>query len=151
VRDALERGSLGFPVVDVGVVLVDGGYHAVDSSEFAFRAAGRLGVNEALPNCNPVLLEPIDRLTIYAPSSATSRITSAISGRRGQILGFDSRDGWPGWDQIEVYLPRSERHDLILELRSLTQGLATYEAEPDHLTELSGRLADEVAQQARAM
>jgi elongation factor G len=150
VRDALERGSLGFPVVDVGVVLVDGGFHAVDSSEFAFRAAGRLGVNEALPNCHPVLLEPIDRLTIFAPSSATSRITSAISGRRGQILGFDSRDGWPGWDKVEVYLPRSERHDLILELRSLTQGLATFEAEPDHLTELSGRLADEVAQQGRA-
>jgi len=150
VRDALEKGSFGFPVVDVGVVLVDGGFHAVDSSEFAFRAAGRLGINEALPNCQPVLLEPIEKLAILAPSGATARINSAISARRGQILGFDAREGWPGWDRIEVFLPQSERHDLILELRSITQGLASFEAEIDHLTELNGRLAEEVVQQAGA-
>ena len=150
VRDALERGPLGFPVVDVGVVLVDGSFHTVDSSEFAFRAAGRLALNEALPGCQPILLEPVEKLAILAPSTATAKINSAISARRGQILGFDARDGWPGWDRVEVYLPQSERHELILELRSITQGLATFEAELDHMTELNGRLADEVAQQARA-
>ena len=149
VRDALERGPLGFPVVDVAVTLVDGSYHTVDSSEMAFRAAGRLAVSEALPACQPVLLEPIEKLAILAPSSATSRITSAITARRGQILGFDGREGWPGWDRIEVYLPQSERADVIVELRSVTQGLGTFEAEFDHMAELSGRLADEVTREAR--
>lgn len=149
VRDALERGPLGFPVVDISVTLVDGSYHSVDSSEFAFRAAGRLALVEALPNCQPVLLEPVERLTIHAPSSATSRITSAVSSRRGQILGFDSREDWAGWDRIEVFLPQAERGDLIIELRSLTQGLATYEAEYDHMTEVTGRQADDIARSAK--
>ena len=149
VRDALEVGPLGFPVVDVAVVLIDGSYHAVDSSEFAFRAAGRLAMHEGLPQCQPVLLEPIEKLTIHAPSTTTSRINSLVSARRGQILGFDNREGWPGWDRIEVYLPQAERADLIVELRSLTQGLATYEAEYDHMAELTGRLADEVTKGAR--
>lgn len=150
VREALEHGPLGFPVTDIEVVLVDGSYHSVDSSEFSFRAAGRLAVNEALPNCQPVLLEPIDRLTIYAPSAATSRITSAVSGRRGQILGFDAREGWVGWDRIEVWLPEAECADLIVELRSATQGMATFEAEFDHMAELTGRLADEASRQAKS-
>jgi elongation factor G len=150
VRDALERGPLGFPVVDVSVTLIDGSYHTVDSSEFAFRAAGRLAMQEALPQCAPILLEPIEKLTIHAPSSATSRITSAVSARRGQILGFDSREGWPGWDRIEVFLPQSERADLIVELRSVSQGLGAFEAEFDHMAELTGRLADEVAKGAKA-
>ncbi|HTK35815.1 MAG TPA: elongation factor G [Caulobacteraceae bacterium] len=150
VRDALELGPLGFPVIDVGVVLTDGSYHAVDSSEFAFRAAGRLAMHEGLPKCEPVLLEPIEKLTIFAPSTATSRINSAVSARRGQILGFDNREDWPGWDRIEVFLPHAERADLIVELRSVTQGLATYEAQYDHMAELTGRLADEVTRAAKA-
>jgi elongation factor G len=144
VRDAMERGPLGFPVVDVHVALVDGSYHAVDSSELAFRTAGRIGMHEALEKCDPYLLEPIDKVTIYAPSTATSRINSSISSRRGQILGFDAREGWPGWDRIEVYLPQSERHDLIVELRSMTQGLGLFEAEFDHMAEIGGRIADDI-------
>ncbi|MGE5501520.1 MAG: elongation factor G [Ignavibacteriales bacterium] len=150
VRDAMERGPLGFPVVDVAVTLVDGSYHSVDSSEMAFRQAGRLAMSEALAQANPILLEPIEKLTIYAPSTTTSRITSAISGRRGQILGFEGREGWSGWDLIEVYLPHHERQDFILELRSLTQGLGTFEAAFDHMVELTGRKADEISQKARA-
>lgn len=150
VRDAMERGPLGFPVVDVAVSLVDGSYHSVDSSEMAFRQAGRLAMSEALAQANPILLEPIERLTIYAPSTTTSKITSAISGRRGQILGFEGREGWSGWDRIEVYLPHHERQDFILELRSLTQGLGTFEATFDHMVELTGRKAEEVTQKARA-
>ncbi len=148
VRDALEHGPLGFPVVDVGVTLVDGSYHAVDSSEFAFRAAGRLAMHEGLPGCQPVLLEPIDKVTIHAPSSSTSKINSAVAARRGQILGFDTLEDWKGWDRIEVFLPQSERADLILELRALTQGMGVFEAEFDHMAELSGRLAEEVTKAA---
>ena len=149
VRDAMDRGPLGFPVVDCEVTLNDGSYHAVDSSELAFRMAGRIAMSEALKLCDPVLLEPIDKLEIFAPSSGTSKITSAIAARRGQILGYDTREGWPGWDRIEVFLPRAERHDLIVELRSVTQGLGDYRAEPSHMQELSGRSADDVLSLAR--
>jgi elongation factor G len=150
VRDAMERGPLGFPVVDVAVRLTDGSYHSVDSSEMAFRAAGRLAMSEALQQANPILLEPIEKLAIYAPSTTTSKINSAISSRRGQILGFDGREGWPGWDRVEVFLPHHERQDFILELRSLTQGLGTFEAAFDHMVELTGRKAEEVTQGVRA-
>jgi len=146
VKDACERGPLGFPVVDVECVLVDGSYHAVDSSEMAFRTAGRIGMSDGLKACDSLLLEPVEKVTMYAPSSATSQITSFISGRRGQILGYDTRDGWPGWDRIEVNLPQAERQDLIVELRSVTQGLGSYESEFSHMAELTGRLADEVVQ-----
>jgi elongation factor G len=148
VRDALERGPLGFPVDDVAVTLTDGAYHPVDSSEFAFRAAGRMAMAEALAAAQPVLLEPVEKLTILAPSSATSKINSAVAARRGQILGFDTREDWRGWDRIEVYLPQSERADLISELRALTQGMGAFEAEFDHMSELSGRLAEEAVKAA---
>ena len=144
IKDACERGPLGFPVVDVKTCLIDGSYHSVDSSELAFRTAGRIAMSEGLKACQPYLLEPIDKVTIFAPSSATSKITSVLSGRRGQILGFDGWDESPGWDRIEGYLPHAERQDLIVELRSLTQGLATFEAEFDHMGEVTGRLADEI-------
>jgi len=149
-RDGLTRGPLGFPVVDLEVTLVDGSHHSVDSSEMAFRQAGRLAIEEGLRGCGSVLLEPIERLVVYAPSSSLSNITSALSSRRGQILGFGPREGWPAWERIEAYLPQSERHDLIAEIRSITQGLGTFEADFDHMAELTGRLADEVSHQARA-
>ncbi len=150
VRDAMERGPLGFPVVDVQACLIDGSYHTVDSSELAFRTAGRIAMSEGLRACQPYLLEPIEKVMVFAPSTATSKITSVISSRRGQILGFDAWDGFDGWDRIEAYLPHAERQDLIVELRSLTQGLATFESEFDHMGEVTGRLAEEVVQQARS-
>ncbi len=150
VKDGLEKGTLGFPVVDVGAALIDGSYHTVDSSEIAFRTAGRIAMVEGLPQCEPFLLEPIERIAIYAPSTATSKITQMLTGRRGQILGFDPRDGWPGWDRIEAHLPQAERHTLIIEIRSLTQGLGTYEAAVSHMAELNGRLAEEIVKAAKA-
>jgi elongation factor G len=150
VRDALEKGPLGFPVVDVAVTLVDGSWHPVDSSEMAFRTAGRIGMSEGLAAASPILLEPIEKLTIYAPNTATARITSTLSNKRGQILGYDARDGWPGWDRIEVCMPHAERQDFIIDLRSMTQGLGAFEAEFDHRVELTGRKADEVMRGASA-
>jgi elongation factor G len=144
VRDAMGRGPLGFPVVDVSVALIDGSYHSVDSSEMAFRQAGRLAMDEGLRKCGPILLEPIERLSIHMPSSFTSSVTSALSGKRGQVLGFGPREGWPGWDTLEAYLPRSERYDLIGEIRSLSQGLGSFEFRFDHMAEIAGRLADEI-------
>jgi elongation factor G len=147
VREAMVKGPLGFQVVDCAVTLVDGSYHSVDSSELAFRLAGRIAMQEALSAASPHLLEPMHKLTVVCPSSATSRITSAVAGRRGQMLGLGPRDGWTGWDRIEALIPEAELSGLEAELRSQSQGLATYEAEFDHLAELNGPLADKVIQQ----
>ncbi|HWH18328.1 MAG TPA: elongation factor G [Allosphingosinicella sp.] len=144
VRDAMMKGPLGFPVVDVAVTLTDGSYHSVDSSELAFRTAGRIAMSEALAAAAPHLLEPVHRIVVTAPGSATSRITSAIASRRGQMLGMGPREGWSRWDRVEALMPESELQGLEAELRSLSQGLATFEAEFDHLAELNGKLAEEV-------
>jgi elongation factor G len=148
VREAMVKGPLGFQVVDCTVTLVDGSYHSVDSSELAFRLAGRIAMQEALAAAHPHLLEPMHKLTVVCPSSATSRITSAVAGRRGQMLGMGPRDGWTGWDRIDALIPEAELSGLEAELRSQSQGLATYEAQFDHLAELNGPLADKVIQQS---
>jgi elongation factor G len=147
VREALVKGPLGFQVVDVAVTLVDGSYHTVDSSELAFRLAGRIAMHDALGAAHPHLLEPMHKLSVVCPSSATSRIASAVAGRRGQMLGMAPREGWAGWDRIDALIPEAELSGLEAELRSQSQGLATYEAELDHLAELNGPLADKVIQQ----
>ncbi len=144
VKDYLSRGPLGFHVVDLSVTLTDGQHHAVDSSDMAFRAAGQLAMREGMPKCNPVLLEPIFQATISVPNQFTSRLQRLVSGRRGQILGFDAKDGWKGWDEVSVQMPQSEMHDLINELRSITQGVGTFDWKFDHLQELAGKEADQV-------
>jgi elongation factor G len=147
VRDALAKGPLGFPVVDVAVTLVDGSYHTVDSSELAFRTAGRIAMSEALAAAAPHLLEPVAKVTVLSPGHATSKVTSAIASRRGQMLGIATREGWSRWDKVEALLPEAELQGFDAELRSLSQGLATFEAAFDHLAELNGKLAEGVVQQ----
>ncbi len=146
VADYLKRGPLGFPVVDVAVTLITGQFHDVDSSDQAFKTVARQAMSEAMPKCNPVLLEPICHVSISVPNAFTSRVQRIASGRRGQILGFDGKEGWDGWDQVEANMPMSELHDLIVELRSVTLGVGTYSAKFDHLQELQGKLAEKVLQ-----
>ena len=150
VKDYLQHGPLGFPVVDIAVTLTDGSYHTVDSSDMAFRQAGRLAMSEGMPKCAPVLLEPVMHVTITVPTEATSRINAMIPQRRGQILGFNAREGWTGWDVVEARMPESEIQDLIVELRSATAGVGTFTAKFDHLAELTGRLADQVLASQKA-
>jgi elongation factor G len=140
-RDALMKGPLGFPVVDVEVTLLDGSYHAVDSSEIAFRTAARMGVHQALSACDPVLLEPVHTVTIHTPTEQMARITALVPMRRGQILGFEPRDGWFAWDSIRAFIPEDELHDLIIEIRSATQGLGELEFAFDHMAEVTGKAA----------
>jgi len=144
VEDACAKGPLGFPVIDVAVTLTDGSHHAVDSSELAFRSAGRVAMAAALPECAPVLLEPIWKVEIVAPMDGISRVTQILTGRRGQILNFDAREGWPGWDRVEAYLPKADLDDLILDLRSATHGAGGFVAQFDHYAELNGKLAEKV-------
>ncbi|MDA8229736.1 MAG: elongation factor G [Magnetospirillum sp.] len=150
VRDYLAQGPLGFPVVDMAVTLTGGSYHSVDSSDMAFKTAARIAMAEGLPKCEPVLLEPILRVDISVPADATPKAQRIVSGRRGQILGYDAKPGWSGWDTVSAYLPQAEMGDLIVELRSLTMGVGTFSWRFDHLQEISGRVADKVVEERRS-
>ena len=150
VIDGLTHGPLGFPVVDVAVKLIDGSYHSVDSSDMAFRTAGRIGITEGLPQCAPVLLEPIHQVEIVCPSEATAKMNALMSGRRGQILGFDTREGWSGWDIVKVQMPESEIGDFIIEVRSATAGVGTFTFKFDHMAELTGRTAEQIVAARKA-
>jgi len=143
-KDSMARGPLGFPVVDVSATLIDGSYHTVDSSDMAFRAAARIALDDALVKARPVLLEPILSVTIYVPSDALARASALVSARRGQILGFEARQGWTGWEALRALIPEAEIGDLIVELRSATAGVGAFETRFDHLAELSGRTAEQV-------
>ena len=150
VIDALKHGPLGFPVVDLSVALIDGSYHTVDSSDMAFRTAGRIAIVEGLPQCQPVLLEPIYMVEIVCPTDATAKINAILSGRRGQILGFDTREGWPGWDTVRAQMAEAEIGDLIIEVRSATAGVGSFSFKFDHMAELTGGTADQIVAARRA-
>ena len=150
VADYLARGPLGFRVVDLSVTLTEGSYHSVDSSDMAFRLAAQVAMREGMPQCRPVLLEPVLKVDIAVPSEATPRVNGIVAQRRGQLLGFDARPGWKGWDVVEALIPQAEIRDLIIELRSASAGVGTFSARFDHLAELTGRLADQIVERARA-
>jgi elongation factor G len=134
-EEAAKKGPFGFPVVDISVTLTDGQFHAVDSSDMAFKTATRMAMQDGLAKADPVLLEPINHVTISVPNEFTARAQRLLTGRRGQILGYSERPGWSGWDDVEALVPEAELHDLIIELRSQTLGLGTYRRRFDHLAE----------------
>jgi len=134
-EEAAKKGPFGYPVVDISVTLVDGQFHSVDSSDMAFKTATQIAMKEGLAAAEPVVLEPIDRVTISVPNDFTARAQRLLTGRKGQILGYTEKPGWPGWDDVEALVPEAELHDLIIELRSQTQGLGTYARRFDHLAE----------------
>lgn len=146
VKEWSARGPLGFPVVDFTVELFDGSYHVVDSSEAAFKTAAGLAMRTGVPQCDPILLEPILSVEVSVPTEATSKAQRALSSRRGQILGFSPKDGWNGWDCVQAYVPQAEMHDLIVEIRSASMGVGTFSWQFDHMQELSGRQADQVVE-----
>ena len=124
-REALAHGPSGYPVTDMHVVLFDGQYHDVDSSEQSFKTAAAMGVREALPKCNPVVLEPVAHVSVTVPTSYTSTVIQQLTGKRGQILGMNP-DEHAGFDVVEAYVPAVELSRYITELRTATQGLGTY-------------------------
>ncbi|HEX7388594.1 MAG TPA: elongation factor G [Acidiphilium sp.] len=149
-EEATRKGPYGYPVVDVSVTLVDGGFHAVDSSDMAFRSATRAGMAEALAKADPVLLEPVHRVTVSAPNLFTANVQRLLTGRRGQILGYSEKPGWSGWDDTNALVPETELHGMIIELRSQTAGLGGFVHEFDHLAEAPARLAEKIARDAAA-
>ncbi len=148
VQEWMVKGVLGFPVVDFAVNLSDGSYHDVDSSEMAFKQAARIAMSEGMPQCSPVLLEPVLHVDIHVPSESTARANQIVTGHRGHLLGFDAREGWPGWDTVKAHLPESEITSLIIEIRSATAGVGTFDMRFDHLSELTGRAAEQAIAQA---
>ena len=138
-EEAARKGPLGNPVVDIAVTLHDGAFHSVDSSDMAFAAATRMAMQEALAKADPVMLEPMDQVTVLVPQDGTAAAQRLLTGRRGQILGYAEKPDWPGWDEVQALVPEAELHDLIIELRSLTMGLGTYTRRFDHLAATRAR------------
>lgn len=144
VEEYLTQGPLGFPVVDLAVTLTNGSFHSVDSSEQAFKQAARLAMSEGMPNCDPVLLEPVLEVQVYAPTEFTSNVLQLVSGHRGQIMGYQSCADWLNWDQVSAYLPQAQMQNFIIELRSLTLGVGFFDWQPDHFQEVPEKITQEV-------
>jgi elongation factor G len=143
VREALSTGVVaGYPVVDVKVTLVDGSYHEVDSSEMAFKIAGSMGFKEAMQRGAPVLLEPVMRVEVTAPEEFTGDVMGDLSSRRGSIEGMAPRSG--GVTAINSFVPLSEMFGYATDLRSRTQGRATFTMEFDHYQPVSNTLKEKI-------
>ncbi|MEK1890098.1 MAG: elongation factor G [Phyllobacterium sp.] len=151
-REAMDKGPLGLRVIDVGVTLTDGQHHSVDSSEFAFRAAGKMGVRDALAQASSVLMQPIFRVEINIPSIYSGSLVPIISSFKGQVLGFDRDEKAKGWDIFRALIPGSALDELARTLRSATQGIGTFSKTFDHFEEMYGKEADAIilAQAAHA-
>ena len=142
IQGAMQAGVLaGYPVVDVKVTLVDGSYHEVDSSEMAFKIAGSMAFKEACRKADAVLLEPIMKVSVTAPDEYTGDVMGDINSRRGQILGMENRTGAT---QVDANVPLSSMFGYATDLRSKTQGRATYTMEPSHYVELPKSLQEEI-------
>ena len=147
VRGAMEAGVLaGFPVVDVKVTLYDGSYHEVDSSELAFKIAGSMAFKDACQKADPVILEPIMKVSIIVPDDYMGDVIGDISGRRGCVRQLEARNGA---HQIDCDVPLSEMFGYATNLRSRTQGRGQFSMEPSHYVELPKNLAEEIVKKRR--
>jgi len=143
-REAMEKGPLGFKVIDVGVTLYDGQHHAVDSSEHAFRTASKMGVRQALSEGAAVLMQPVFRSEIHIPSIYSGSLVQIVSALKGQVLGFDRDETAKGWDIFRALIPGGALDDLARALRSATQGIGYFSKTFDHFEELYGKEADAI-------
>ncbi len=143
VEQALNNGVLaGYPVVDVKVAVVDGSTHAVDSSEMAFQTAGSIGMRAAMQKAGSVLMEPVMKLEVVVPDDYFGDVLANISSRRGMVLGSDSRSNT---QIIEATIPLAETFGYATDLRSLSQGRATYSMEFDHYERVPASVAEEIS------
>ena len=142
IQGAMQAGVLaGYPVVDVKVTLYDGSYHEVDSSELAFKIAGSMAFTEACRKANPVVLEPIMKVSVIVPEEYMGDVMGDITARRGNILGMEPRNGV---SQIDANVPLSEMFGYATNLRSRTQGRGTYSMEPSHYIQLPRSIQDDI-------
>ena len=144
IKGAMESGVLaGYPVVDVKVTLYDGSYHEVDSSELAFKLAGSMAFKEASRKADPVLIEPIMKVSVIVPDEYTGDVISDLNSRRGQVLGMEMRTGS---QQVDAYVPLSEMFGYATSMRSKTQGRGQYSMEPSHYNEIPKSVQEKIIQ-----
>jgi elongation factor G len=145
VREALERGPInGYPVVDVHVIVYDGQYHDVDSSDQAFRTAGSMAMRDGIPKCKPVVLEPIVRLDAEVPNAYASSALAQVTTKRGQVLAFEPAEKL-GFHHIAAFVPQAELSHYITELRTISQGLGTFRWKHDRFEIVPQRIAEQLA------
>jgi elongation factor G len=148
-HEAMAHGVLaGYPVVGVGIQLVDGKEHPVDSSEMAFRLAARGALNEAMKKAAPKLLEPVMSLNVFIDEEYLGDVLGDLSGRRGKVLGQEQLGG--GIIEIKAHVPQSELLRYSIDLRSITSGTGGFELEFDHYDAISGKIAEDVIAHAKA-
>lgn len=147
VEGAMENGvKAGYPVVDVKVTLYDGSYHDVDSSEMAFKIAGSMGFKEGALKAGPVLLEPIMDVEVIVPEDFMGDVIGDLNSRRGKIQTMEARGGMQA---VKAQVPLAEMFGYSTDLRSATQGRATYTMQFDHYEQVPGSIADEIAAKAK--
>ncbi len=147
VRSALETGVYaGYPMVDVRATAFDGSYHEVDSSEMAFKIAASMAVKDAVEKADPAILEPMMRVEVTMPEQFMGDVIGDLNSRRGQVEGMDSRGST---QVVRAFVPLSEMFGYATDLRSLTQGRASYSMELSHYAEVPGNLAAELVQKSR--
>jgi elongation factor G len=148
VREVLPEGILaGYPIVDVRVILYDGSYHDVDSSEMAFKIAASLGFRNAMAKAKPILLEPVMSMEVVVPDDAMGDVIGDLNSRRGKVLGVDSK---PGGQVIRTQVPMSEVLKYSPDLRSMTSGRGSFTVAFSHYEELPAHLAERVIKEAEA-
>ncbi len=142
IQGAMQAGVLaGYPVVDVKVNLYDGSYHEVDSSEMAFKIAGSMAFKEAMRKADPVLQEPIMKVSVIVPDDYMGDVIGDLNSRRGQVQGMEPRNGAT---QIDAFVPLSAMFGYATDLRSRTQGRGQYTMEPSHYEEIPKSLAEKI-------
>jgi len=146
-QEAMEFGVLaGYPLVDIKVTLLDGGYHEVDSSELAFKIAGSMAFKEAARKADPVLLEPMMAVEVTTPEDYMGEVIGDLNSRRGQIQAMDER---AGARVVTALVPLSEMFGYVGDLRSRTQGRASYSMQFDSYAEVPRNVAEEIIKKAR--
>ncbi|MBI9100905.1 MAG: elongation factor G [Spirochaetales bacterium] len=147
--EAMEEGFLaGYPLVDIGTRIVDGKEHPVDSSEMAFKLAGKGALKIAVEKARPVLLEPVVNLSVFTDEQYVGDILSDLSSRRGRVLGQEALGG--GITEIDAQVPQAEMLRYSIDLRSITSGTASFEMEFDHYDPISGKIAEAVIAASKA-
>ena len=145
IQGALQSGVIaGFPVVDVKVTLYDGSYHEVDSSEMAFKIAGSMAFKEAMRKADPVLLEPIMKVSVIVPDEYLGTVIGDLTSRRGQIQGQEAR---PGAQQVDALVPLANMFGYATDLRSNTQGRGQYTMEPHSYAEIPKSIRDKIVEE----
>ena len=128
-KESMQKGPLGFPVMDVHVILKDGKTHDVDSNSNSFHIAGIKALRETLQNCKPVLLEPYHKVKFSVPSKFINNIYTLVTSKRGMVKENQPKEGWVGFETLTADLPGCEIYNIVIDLKSLTTGMGFFEHE----------------------